>query len=85
MGPTQLQCRVYRDGAGEWRWRWRAPNGRIVADSGEGYGSYAAARHAAEQVAGAHVQMLSPQLVRRGRRADSAGLASVLAAPRTPR
>lgn len=28
---------VYLDTAGEWRWRRRAGNGRIVADSGEGY------------------------------------------------
>jgi len=27
----------YRDRAKEWRWRLRASNGRIVADSGEGY------------------------------------------------
>lgn len=28
---------VYADEAGEWRWRVRAGNGRILADSGEGY------------------------------------------------
>ncbi|HEX8119073.1 MAG TPA: DUF1508 domain-containing protein [Pyrinomonadaceae bacterium] len=28
---------VYQDAAGEWRWRLVAGNGRIVADSGEGY------------------------------------------------
>lgn len=28
---------VYRDGVGEWRWRIVARNGRVVADSGEGY------------------------------------------------
>ena len=28
---------VYQDAADEWRWRLRAKNGRIVADSGEGY------------------------------------------------
>lgn len=27
----------YQDDSGEWRWRAVAPNGRIVADSGEGY------------------------------------------------
>jgi len=27
----------YQDNKGEWRWRLRASNGRIVADSGEGY------------------------------------------------
>lgn len=29
---------IYKDRAGEYRWRARARNGRIVADSGEGYG-----------------------------------------------
>ena len=27
----------YQDDSGEWRWRAVAPNGRVVADSGEGY------------------------------------------------
>ena len=27
----------YQDKAGEWRWRFVAANGRIMADSGEGY------------------------------------------------
>jgi uncharacterized protein YegP (UPF0339 family) len=28
---------VKQDAKGEWRWHLRANNGRIVADSGEGY------------------------------------------------
>ena len=28
---------IYRDARSEWRWRLRASNGRIVANSGEGY------------------------------------------------
>jgi uncharacterized protein len=28
---------VYPDRSGQWRWRLRANNGRIVADSAEGY------------------------------------------------
>ncbi len=28
---------IYKDKAGEWRWRLKARNGRIVANSGEGY------------------------------------------------
>lgn len=28
---------VYQDAAGEWRWKLVAANGRIMADSGEGY------------------------------------------------
>jgi uncharacterized protein YegP (UPF0339 family) len=27
----------YQDDSGQWRWRAVAPNGRIVADSGESY------------------------------------------------
>jgi len=29
----------YKDKKGEWRWRLVASNGRIIADSGEGYKS----------------------------------------------
>jgi uncharacterized protein YegP (UPF0339 family) len=29
----------YKDAKGEWRWRLVASNGRIIADSGEGYSS----------------------------------------------
>ncbi len=28
---------MYQDAAGYWRWRLKAANGKIVADSGEGY------------------------------------------------
>lgn len=27
----------YQDASGEWRWKLKAANGRILADSGEGY------------------------------------------------
>jgi uncharacterized protein len=37
---------VYRDTRGEFRWRLWAPNGRIMADSGEGYRTQAACRRA---------------------------------------
>ena len=30
---------VYQDAAGEFRWRFVASNGKIIADSGEGYDS----------------------------------------------
>jgi len=36
MGAT---FEIYRDNVGEWRWRLRHDNGRIIADSGEGYSS----------------------------------------------
>lgn len=32
-----MKIQVYQDGRGEWRWRAVADNGRIVADSAEGY------------------------------------------------
>ncbi|WP_440989242.1 YegP family protein [Haloarchaeobius baliensis] len=41
---------VFRDKAGEYRWRLVADNGRILADSGEGYASKHGARDAAARV-----------------------------------
>lgn len=35
----------YLDAKGEWRWRIKAANGRIVADSGEGYERLRDAKH----------------------------------------
>lgn len=29
--------KIYEDKAGKWRWQLRSINGRIVADSGQGY------------------------------------------------
>jgi len=34
---TELKFEVYRDKADEYRWRLLAANGRLTADSGEGY------------------------------------------------
>jgi uncharacterized protein YegP (UPF0339 family) len=31
----------YKDGSNMWRWRFRATNGKIMADSAEGYASKA--------------------------------------------
>jgi uncharacterized protein YegP (UPF0339 family) len=42
--------RVYRDAAGEWRWRLVSGNGRIIADSGEGYEHRAGCLHGVELV-----------------------------------
>lgn len=39
MNTTKFEH--YEDTNGEWRWRLVAGNGRIVADSGEGYDSEA--------------------------------------------
>jgi uncharacterized protein YegP (UPF0339 family) len=41
---------IYEDASREYRWRLKAPNGRIIADSGEGYSSRSNARRAAENV-----------------------------------
>jgi uncharacterized protein YegP (UPF0339 family) len=32
-----MKFTLWRDKAGEWRWTLRAKNGRIIADSAEGY------------------------------------------------
>lgn len=41
---------LFEDNAGEWRWRMVASNGRIVADSGEGYSTKSNARSAIKNV-----------------------------------
>ena len=41
---------VYRDGKREWRWRLVAKNGRVIADSGEGYKRVAACRNGIARV-----------------------------------
>lgn len=35
--PSGGTFEVYKDEANEWRWRFKATNGRIIADSAEGY------------------------------------------------
>ncbi len=37
MKPGKFE--IYKDKAHEWRYRLKSPNGKIVADSGEGYRS----------------------------------------------
>ena len=32
-----MRFEKYRDRARKWRWRLRAANGKVIADSGEGY------------------------------------------------
>ena len=34
-----MKFHVYKDTKGEWRWRLKAANGKVVADSAEGYSS----------------------------------------------
>lgn len=47
MNADRDSVSVYRAADG-WRWRRRAANGKIVAESGEGYGDKGHARHMAE-------------------------------------
>jgi len=42
----RAQFHIYRDRRGLWRWRLKAANGRIIADSGEGYSRREHARRA---------------------------------------
>ena len=55
-----MTFKVYLDAARQYRWRLKAANGRIVADSGEGYNSRSSAHQAAErvrdEVAGAQIE-----------------------------
>lgn len=46
-----MKIEVYQDAKGEWRWRAKAGNGRIVAESGEGYSSMSGAERAVETAA----------------------------------
>jgi uncharacterized protein YegP (UPF0339 family) len=48
--PTEPIFQVYEDNAGEWRWRLVAPNGNIIADSGEGYVSKQGAQRGIDSV-----------------------------------
>lgn len=48
--PRKPVFRIYRDSADEWRWRLVAPNGNIIADSGEGYNSKQGVQRGIESV-----------------------------------
>jgi uncharacterized protein len=45
-----MEPEFYIDVAGQWRWRMRAGNGRVVADSGEGYRNLADCQHGLELI-----------------------------------
>ena len=40
-----MKFNLYCDNANEWRWNLKAANGKIIADSGEGYKNKADALH----------------------------------------
>lgn len=48
----QPRIDLYKDSAGKWRWRYVANNGRILADSGQGYRNKSGAIHCLESVTG---------------------------------
>lgn len=50
MSERRAWFEVYRDAGGDYRWRLRAVNGRIVADSAEGYASKRNAKRAVTAV-----------------------------------
>jgi hypothetical protein len=35
----EAKAKIYQDKSGKWRWSFIAPNGRVIADSSEGYNS----------------------------------------------
>ena len=41
---------IYQDKSGQWRWKLKAGNGRIIADSAEGYTTEQGAKRASKQV-----------------------------------
>lgn len=55
--------KIYKDVKGEWRWQVKAGNGRVVADSAEGYVSRANAVHGAV-VAGVLIIQALPVIVK---------------------
>lgn len=51
-----MKFELYKDKAEEWRWRLKADNGRIIADSGEGYKNKADCEHGIDLVKGLNIQ-----------------------------
>jgi len=47
---AEPRFKVYKDKAEEWRWRFIASNGKIIADSGEGYHNRADCVHGIELI-----------------------------------
>lgn len=47
-----MKVEFFRDLDGEWRWHLKAKNGRIVADSSEGYKTKWGCRRAARKALG---------------------------------
>lgn len=47
-----MKVEFFKDKAGEWRWNLKAANGRIVADSSEGYKTKWSCKRAARKFLG---------------------------------
>ena len=62
-----MKASIYQDKKREWRWRIKARNGRIVADSGEGYRRRVDAGEALYAVAYGDWVMAARLLPRKGR------------------
>lgn len=62
-----MTAEIYEDHVGQHRWRIVAANGRIMADSGEGYASRSNARRALERLAAAFMygEIVDDELVLR--------------------
>lgn len=50
MNARKPTFEVFQDNAAEWRWRLVASNGKIIADSGEGYQSKQGVKRGIESV-----------------------------------
>ncbi|MCU0287876.1 MAG: DUF1508 domain-containing protein [Acidobacteria bacterium] len=60
MADKKGKVEFFKDKAGEYRWKLYASNGRIIADSSEGYSSYDGCKNGFESVK-VHVQ--NPEVV----------------------
>ena len=49
-GSPPMKFNIYKDKVGEFRWRLVATNGKIIADSGEGYNNKADCLHGIDLV-----------------------------------
>ena len=54
-----MKFETYVDSRIEWRWRLKADNGKIIADSGEGYKNYTDCLHAIDLVKSTQVEILT--------------------------
>lgn len=51
------RIQIYRDSQTHWRWRFIAGNGKVLADSGQGYNDKRDCIHGLELVTGARVRI----------------------------